>query len=145
MYRDFRSYFEATGPNYFNVFCKILLQSIFLAKIISWSPKRAQKQWKPKNIHRELGNSRYQTDRNINRTPLAILARQNYKVASLGNNQLLNEFGQKYCFFFVKLTSNFQKLCFPTVRSRSTPSKPTFVPKRINTRITVNRTMHEYE
>ena len=92
-----------------------------------------------------LGNSRYQTDRNINRTPLAILARQNYKVPSLGNNQLLNEFGQKYGFFFVKLTSNFQKLCFPTVRSRSTPIKPTFVPKRINTRITVNRTMHEYE
>ena len=34
LYLDFRSYFEATSPNWFNVFCKILLQSIFLARII---------------------------------------------------------------------------------------------------------------
>ena len=39
-----RSYFEAAGPNCFNGFCKILLKSIFLARIISWSPERAQKQ-----------------------------------------------------------------------------------------------------
>ena len=49
-YLDFRSYFETTGLNYFTVFCKILLQSIFPARIISWSPKRAQKQWKPKKF-----------------------------------------------------------------------------------------------
>ena len=35
LYLDFRSYFEATSPNWFNVFCKILLQSIFLARIIN--------------------------------------------------------------------------------------------------------------
>ena len=158
LYLDFRSYFEATGSNYFNVFCKILLQSILLARIISWSPNLAQKEWKPKIFtasHPDvncslvatslLGNSEYQTDRNINRTPLAIFAqKKNYKVASLGNNQLLNEFGQKYWVFFVNLTSNFYMLCFPTVRSRPTPSKPTFVPKRINhLHQTVNKTMHE--
>ena len=43
LYLDFRSYFEATGPNCFNVFWKVLLQSIFLARIISWRPKRAKK------------------------------------------------------------------------------------------------------
>ena len=35
LYLDFRSYFEATIPNLFNVFCKILSQSIFLARIIN--------------------------------------------------------------------------------------------------------------
>ena len=43
LYLDFRSYFEATGPNCFNVFWKVLLQSIFLARIISWRPKQAKK------------------------------------------------------------------------------------------------------
>ena len=43
---DFHSYFEAaTGPNYFIVFWKILLQSIFQAGIISWSLKQAQMYW----------------------------------------------------------------------------------------------------
>ena len=52
------------------------------------------------------------------------------------NDQLLNEFGQN----IVCLTWSAEisrpltwMLCFPAVRSRSTPpSKPTFVPKRIN-------------
>ena len=45
-YLDFHSYFEAaTGPNYFIVFWKILLQSIFQARIISWSLKQAQMYW----------------------------------------------------------------------------------------------------
>ena len=35
LYLDFRLYFEATSPNCVNVFCKILLQSIFLARIIN--------------------------------------------------------------------------------------------------------------
>ena len=35
LYLDFHSYFEATSPNCFNVFCKILLQSIFPARIIN--------------------------------------------------------------------------------------------------------------
>ena len=35
LYLDFRSYFEAASPNCFKVFCKILLQSIFLARIIN--------------------------------------------------------------------------------------------------------------
>ena len=35
LYLDFCSYFEATSPNWFNDFCKILLQSIFLARIIN--------------------------------------------------------------------------------------------------------------
>ena len=35
LYLDFRSYFEATSPNWCHVFCKILLQSIFLARIIN--------------------------------------------------------------------------------------------------------------
>ena len=42
LYLDFRSYFEATGPNCFNVFWKVLLQSIFLARIISCRPKQAK-------------------------------------------------------------------------------------------------------
>ena len=33
LYLHFHSYFEATSPNCFNVFCKILLQSIFPARI----------------------------------------------------------------------------------------------------------------
>ena len=45
-YLDFHSYFEAaTGPNYFIVFWKILLQSIFQARIISWSLKQAHMYW----------------------------------------------------------------------------------------------------
>ena len=40
---NFRLYFEAAGPDCFNVFCKILLQSKFLGRIISWSPKRVSK------------------------------------------------------------------------------------------------------
>ena len=35
LYLDFRSHFEASSPNWCNVFCKILLQSIFLARIIN--------------------------------------------------------------------------------------------------------------
>ena len=35
LYLDFRSHFEATSPNWFNVFCKILLRSIFQARIIN--------------------------------------------------------------------------------------------------------------
>ena len=43
LHLDFHSYFEAaTGPNYVTVFWKILLQSIFQARIISWSLKQAQ-------------------------------------------------------------------------------------------------------
>ena len=43
LYLDFCSYFEATSPNWFNDFCKILLQSIFLARIINKSrPKSHQ-------------------------------------------------------------------------------------------------------
>ena len=34
LYLHFHSYFKTTSPNCFNVFCKILLQSIFLARII---------------------------------------------------------------------------------------------------------------
>ena len=44
-YLNFRSYFEAAGPYCFNVFWKILLQSIFLARSILWPLKRVQKQW----------------------------------------------------------------------------------------------------
>ena len=41
LYLDFRSYFEAASPNWFNVFCKILLQSIFLARIINKSKSKS--------------------------------------------------------------------------------------------------------
>jgi len=75
LYLDFHSYFEATGSNCFNVFWNILLQSIFLARIISWLPKRMQKLWKPKSAPSQtewrqlelscdkLANFGYQTDR----------------------------------------------------------------------------------
>ena len=64
LYLDFRSYFEATGPNCFNVFWKVLLQSIFLARIISWRPKRAKKSVSWNVVATSLlGNLGYQTKR----------------------------------------------------------------------------------
>ena len=64
LYLDFRSYFEATGPNCFNVFWKVLLQSMFLAKIISWRPKRAKKAVSWNVVATSLlGNLGYQTKR----------------------------------------------------------------------------------
>ena len=39
---DFRTCFEATSPNWFNVFCKILLQSMFLARIINKTKPKSQ-------------------------------------------------------------------------------------------------------
>ena len=64
LYLDFRSYFEATGPNCFNVFWKVLLQSMFLAKIISWRPKRAKKSVSWNLVATSLlGNLGYQTKR----------------------------------------------------------------------------------
>ena len=46
-YLDFRPYlFKATGPNCFIVSCKIFLSSNIIAKSISWSTKRPQKQSK---------------------------------------------------------------------------------------------------
>ena len=64
LYLDVRSYFEATGPNCFNVFWKVLLQSIFLARIISWRPKRAKKSVSWNVVATSLlGNLGYQTKR----------------------------------------------------------------------------------
>ena len=39
---DFRSYFEAASPNCFTVFCKILFQSICLARIISKNQNKSK-------------------------------------------------------------------------------------------------------
>ena len=64
LYLDFRSYFEATGPNCFNVFWKVLLQSIFLARIISCRPKQAEKSVSWSVVATSLlGNLGYQTKR----------------------------------------------------------------------------------
>ena len=43
LYLDFRSNFEATSPNWFNVFCQILLRSIFRGRMINKNkPKNHQ-------------------------------------------------------------------------------------------------------
>ena len=65
LYLDFCSQFEATGLNCFNVFSKILLQSIFVVRIISCSPKRRKKKTVSWNVVAIslLGNFGYQTDR----------------------------------------------------------------------------------
>ena len=41
---NFRSYFEAYGPNRFHFLLKVLLSSKFISKSISWSLKRPLKQ-----------------------------------------------------------------------------------------------------
>ena len=64
LFLDFRSYFEATGPDCFSVFWEVLLQSIFLARIISWRPKRAKKSVSCSVVGTSLlGNLGYQTKR----------------------------------------------------------------------------------
>ena len=42
LYLHFHSYFKTTSPNCFNVFCKILLQSIFLARIINKNKNKSK-------------------------------------------------------------------------------------------------------
>ena len=50
LYLDFRSNFESTSPIWFNVFCKILLQSIFLARIINKNKPKSH-QFIPYLVH----------------------------------------------------------------------------------------------
>ena len=51
LFLHFRSYFEVTDPICFNVFCKILLQSIFLARIINKNKNKS------KNLKKSWTNS----------------------------------------------------------------------------------------
>ena len=74
MYLDFRSYIQAASANSYNVFCKILLQSIFLTRIIN------KNKTKSKNSKISRTNSEATLGQVISITSLIIVDHKNEEI-----------------------------------------------------------------
>ena len=74
LFLDFRSYIEAARPNSYNVFCKILLQSIFLTRIINKNKNKS------KNSKISRTNSEATSGQVISITSLIIVDHKNEEI-----------------------------------------------------------------